>query len=241
MHVHFLQHVPFEKPGVLLDWFKKNHYSVSHTLFFENEECPHPNDFDALVIMGGPMSIHDEKKYPWLKAEKSLVRFSIEQKKMVIGICLGAQLIADALGGRVFKNTVEEIGWFPIELTKEGQCNPLFKDLPQRFPVLHWHGEAFDLPSGAVHVFQSMGCSNQAFVYDDHVLALQFHMEAKNENVQEMIQHLPKDISLKRFVQHPDEIIMDTPDYMSLAHAVLMEILDRFILQNKKSKIAKLT
>src|SRR5690606_32591469 len=114
---------------------------------------------------------------PWMKEEKKLIEKAILKGKRVIGICLGAQLIADVLGARVFPNKEKEIGWFPIELTEEGQKSPFFAGFNKTETVFHWHGDTFEIPKGAEHIASSKVCENQAFLFDHKVLGLQFHLE----------------------------------------------------------------
>ncbi len=139
MRVHFLQHVKFENPGLILDWAKKRKHKISITEFYKNGKLPESTDYDALFVMGGPMGVYDDGKYPWLAGEKRFIEKAIQSNKSVTGICLGAQLIADVLGARVYKNDHREIGWFDIET-----CGQAIEGIPGLFPlklkVFHWHG-----------------------------------------------------------------------------------------------------
>src|ERR1700758_1528507 len=114
MRVHWLQHADFEDPGTLLPWLAANGHVAHGSRLHAGEALPAMDDFDALIAMGGPMNIYDHARCPWLVAEKALIRAAIEHGKRVLGICLGAQLIADQLGGRVTRNQETEIGWFPV-------------------------------------------------------------------------------------------------------------------------------
>ncbi len=115
MRAHYLQHVPFEGLGSIKSWLKKSGYEISNTQFFNSKVLPSIDEIDLLVVMGGPMSVNDEAKYPWLVEEKKFIRNTIEAGKSVLGICLGAQLIASSMGVKVFSNSEKEIGWFPVE------------------------------------------------------------------------------------------------------------------------------
>jgi GMP synthase (glutamine-hydrolysing) len=150
------------------------------------DPLPSPSGLDFLTIMGGSMNVYEEAAYPWLIQEKRFIEAVIRSGKQVLGICLGAQLIATVLGARVVRNAYPEIGWFPVEKTKEAP--PLFDAWPATADAFHWHGDTFNLPAGATHVARSQACENQTFVYNDHVLALQFHPEATPESVEQMIQ-----------------------------------------------------
>lgn len=204
MRVHYLQHEPYENLGCIEDWINKNRGSLSATKFFEDTKLPGLSDFDFLIVMGGPMGIHDEDKYSWLKQEKDFIKSSITNNKIVLGICLGSQLVANALGAKVYKNKFKEIGWFPIRI-KSG--HKFFKDFPDEMEVFHWHGDTFDLPKGAVHISQSTVCKNQAFVFNDRVIGLQFHFEVTMDSIKEMVYYGGDELIPDKYVQSAKEII----------------------------------
>ena len=187
MKAHYLQHVPFEGIGSIEGWLSRHGVETSRTRLFQDE---HPTDVermgaaDLLVVMGGPMSVNDEAVFPWLSAEKRVIRDAILRGVRVLGICLGAQLIASALGARVYRNPVKEIGWFPVRAATGAQ--DLFR-FPPVSSVFHWHGETFDLPPGAVPLASSECCSNQAFQIDRRVVGLQFHLEVTRAQVRAMV------------------------------------------------------
>src|SRR3990172_6021504 len=139
MNIHYFQHVPFEGLGCIEGWAQALGHHLSATRFFENEPLPEIEAIDWLVVMGGPMGAGDEDKYSWLPLEKIFIEKAIGQAKVVIGVCLGAQLIADVLGAKVYPNEYKEIGWFPIQITDEGQISSLFGFLPSQFNVFHLH------------------------------------------------------------------------------------------------------
>ena len=227
--LHYLQHVPFETPGAILDWARNKGYEVTSTRLYLDEPFPSANEVDLLVIMGGPMSVHDESQYPWLPEEKAFVRevLSLDEGPKVLGICLGAQLLAEALGGEVYPNDYKEIGWFPIELTKAGKAHPLFEGWPESLVVFHWHGETFSIPEGAVHLARSEACENQAFLYEGRVLALQFHLEVTPEIVIELLDKSAQDLVPGPFVQEPENI-KGQPELFSFCHEYLFKLLDAF-------------
>ncbi len=189
LRIHYFQHVPFEGLGCIENWIDEQGHVLSSTKFYQNDSLPALDDIDWLIIMGGPMGVYDESKYDWLKAEKKFIDLAIKADKKVIGICLGSQLIAEALGSKVYPNHEKEIGWFPIRITADGQKNRLLSSLPESFEVFHWHGDTYDLPRGAKCLLESAGCKNQAFLYSDRVLALQFHFEVTAETIKEMVLH----------------------------------------------------
>lgn len=209
MRAHSFQHVPFEGLGSIECWLSENDYELTSTRFFEAMDLPDPAAIDLLVIMGGPMSVNDEGQFPWLAVEKRYVRAFIATGKPVLGICLGAQIIATAMGARVFPNPVKEIGWFPIHAISPGGHSAF------RFPpsetVFHWHGETFDLPSGAIRLAKSEGCENQAFQFGERVIGLQFHLETTPTAAKDIVANCRDELVPSRFVQTEREILSASP------------------------------
>lgn len=160
MNVHILQHVPFEGIGSMEPWLRARSANINSTRFFEPWTLPDVNGLDLIIAMGGPMSVNDEAGLPWLVAEKQFIRAAIQQGVPVLGICLGAQLIASALGARVYAGKQREIGWFDIEAVPQAGGSFTF---PKTATVFHWHGETFDLPARAIHLARSAACEHQTF------------------------------------------------------------------------------
>lgn len=186
MRVHVLQHVPFEGLGSIHTWVESRKASVTTTRFFEYESLPAQSDFDVLIALGGPMSVNDEAQFPWLIDEKHFIKESVESGKPVLGICLGAQLIAASLGARVYADLQKEIGWFPVYASM--QTSGTF-NFPEKTEVFHWHGETFDLPSGAIHLAYSDGCKHQAFQIGARTIGLQFHLETTPQAADSLIRN----------------------------------------------------
>ena len=207
MKLHILQHVFFENPGNILDWAEERNISVGFTRFFEGEKLPEPTEFDVLLILGGPMNLSDTEKHPWLVQEKAFLKKTLDSGKRMIGICLGAQLLAETLGANVFPNSQKEIGWFPIQKNNAPGHDILKLFEEETLPAFHWHGDTFDLPKGAVRLFSSQATNNQAFVWNNQVFALQFHWEVKPENVRLLLKNSAADLTDGPFVQHPDEML----------------------------------
>jgi GMP synthase-like glutamine amidotransferase len=224
MKVHYLQHVPFEGIGSIEAWLITRGAQASATRFYESAQLPHPDDFDWLIVMGGPMSVNDEQHYPWLIAEKRLIREAIARHKVVLGICLGAQLIANALGARVYPNPEPEIGWFPIERVATAKAHPCATLFPARCKVFHWHGETFDLPPGAVHLAQSTACTHQAFLLGQRVLGLQFHLETTPASVQALVDHCGAELPSGRYVQSAQEMLA-TAEHFARINRLMADIL----------------
>ena len=192
MRVHYLQHVPYERVGWIEDWAKTRGHEIAGAMMYTEPSgagaLPDLEGFDLLVIMGGPMNVYEHDEYPWLPDEKDFIRASISGGKMVLGICLGAQLLADVLGGEVTRAPFEEIGWYPVELTEAGRRLEVFAHFPDRFTTLQWHGDTFSIPPGTVHAAFSEAVSNQAFSFDDgRVVGLQFHLEETRETLGELV------------------------------------------------------
>ncbi len=185
MKIAVLQHAAFEGPGEIAAWAAQHGYAVNIHHLYKGDALPRQEDFDFLVVMGGEMNIYQYRDWPWLKPEREFIESALANAKRVIGICLGAQLIADALGARVFQNPQHELGWLPITWT--GEARAAFPGLPATGSVLHWHGDTFNLPEGATRLAASEGCPEQGFFIKDKCLALQFHMEVDPGLVEEYV------------------------------------------------------
>jgi GMP synthase-like glutamine amidotransferase len=225
MRIHYFQHVPFEGLGSIQRWAKSNFYPLTATCFHLNDGLPRFEDFDWLIVMGGPMSVNDEGKYAWLAGEKHFIESAIERNKVVLGICLGAQLIANVLGSRIYKNVEKEIGWHPVRKTEKAKQGRVLNMLPREFVAFHWHGETFDLPAGALHIASSEACPNQAFVFDTKVIGLQFHLESTPESVRALLDHCPEDIVAARYVQSPEQMLENKAGFSS-TNQIMRAILD---------------
>jgi GMP synthase-like glutamine amidotransferase len=223
--VHVLQHVPFEGLGSIAGWLDAQGARVTWTRFFHEAILPPLGEVDLLIAMGGPMSVNEEVVWPWLRAEKQFVRETITRGVAVLGVCLGAQLIASALGARVRPNPVKEIGWFPIEAIQAARgCAPL----PHTCNVFHWHGETFDLPHGAVRLARSAGCVNQAFQLGRNVVGVQFHLESTPATDRALVHHCAADLVPGPYVQSSQQLLA-TPAETYAADNVGMDALLAYI------------
>ncbi|TAN41005.1 MAG: type 1 glutamine amidotransferase [Nitrospirae bacterium] len=198
MKVHVLQHVPFEGLGSIASWLKDRKAETTFTRFYASPALPLLGGLDLVIAMGGPMSVNDETALPWLRPEKQFVRDAVAQGIPVLGVCLGAQLIAIALGSRVYRNPQKEIGWFPIEQT---HCPAEAFHFPEKCMVFHWHGETFDLPAGAVRLAKSAACENQAFQIGRYVIGLQFHLETTLESATSILVNCADELSPGPYIQ----------------------------------------
>ncbi|MBF0633361.1 MAG: type 1 glutamine amidotransferase [Nitrospinae bacterium] len=221
MKIHTLQHVPFEGPANFGEWFTGRGHTMSYTHLYERAvELPALESFDFLLIMGGSMSVNDEGEFPWLVDEKRFVEKAINAGKTVVGVCLGAQLIANVLGSRVYRNREKEIGWFPLRLTEEGMKSRSFKGFSAEFTAFHWHGETFDIPSGAVRLAESSACANQAFEYEGRVVGLQFHLETNESSAEKLIENCGEEIRPSTFIQSANEMMGNRERFEELSRSL---------------------
>ncbi|MFO7369844.1 MAG: type 1 glutamine amidotransferase [Bacteroidales bacterium] len=211
LRIHIFQHVSFEGPAAIKVWAEKNGHLLSYTRFYNNEKIPEPDEIDWLIVMGGPMGVYDQLQYPWLKTEIDFIHKAIVRSKVVIGICLGAQLIASALGARVYRGPLPEIGWFPIKIDRKAAALNGLDFLPPETVVFHWHQDTFEIPDQAVALASSEAFPNQAFIYGQYVLALQFHFEMNYPALENMINHGDNELVAGKWVQTAPEILDRMP------------------------------
>lgn len=203
MRARVLQHVSFEGPGSIASWLSQHGASTRCTRVYEAEALPALDEVDLLIVLGGPMSVNDEAQFPWLRQEKAFIARAIASGKAVLGICLGAQLIASALGARVYPGSEKEIGWWPI--AGEPAAPGAFA-FPATATVFHWHGETFDLPAGALRLASSAACQNQAFQVGARAIGLQFHLETTDESAGEIIGHCAHELNPGRYIQSEEAL-----------------------------------
>jgi GMP synthase-like glutamine amidotransferase len=231
MRIQCLQHVQFETPGAIEKWASDNGHVCSTVRLYAGHELPSVDAWDWLVILGGPMSVHDESEHPWLIEEKRYIREALDTGKTVIGICLGAQLIADVSGARVYPNEQKEIGWFPVQWTTIGQTLLPFESFPAAPVVFHWHGETFELPEGAALLASSEACRNQAFVLNGTVFGFQFHLEMMEDNVRAIVSNCGQEIIEAPYIQQADEML-GASETMAESNALLVRFLDGLVRMN---------
>lgn len=193
-----LQHVPFEGPAYLETWLAGRGVKI-RKIPAAGEALPDPGDCRSVIVMGGPMNIYQHRDHPWLPVEKAFIRECLRRGVPLLGVCLGAQLLADALGARVVQNAHREIGWFPVRLTAEIRNE--FPALPAELNVLHWHGDTFELPRGAVRLAGSEACAEQGFYLPGRCLALQFHVETTPESLRGLLENCADELVPGPFVQ----------------------------------------
>lgn len=226
MRIHWFQHVPFEDLGCIAPYLLAQGHSLSVTRSYAGEAPPALADVDALIVMGGPMNVDDVDAHPWLSAEKAAIAAAIAQGKAVLGICLGAQLIAAALGTAVTRNAEVEVGWFDVTRMPSADDAAVLADFPQRFSAFHWHGDTFAIPDGARHLMRSEACAHQAFSLGDTVIGLQFHLEVTAADARRMfgVEHPAPG----RYVQDPDAAMADI-DRFAASNRLMHRLLARWL------------
>lgn len=225
MHIHYLQHVAFEDLGSMQQWFRDQDFQISATHLYAGESPPELHDIDWLIIMGGPMGVNDENLYPWLADEKIFIEKAIASGKTILGICLGAQLIAHVLGAGIAKNSHREIGWFPLRVHEEAAQTTIGKILRTHPLAFHWHGDRFEIPAGATPLASSVACDNQAFIYQDRVVGLQFHLETTEHSANKLIEHCGNELDDSRYVQDIAEML-STKERFHTINQAMAEILE---------------
>ena len=224
MKIHWLQHADFEDLGCIAPWLAARGDTVTHTRLYAGETLPQVDSFDWLIVMGGPMNIYEYEAYPWLRAEKAFIKAAVEAKKKLLGICLGAQLIADVLGAPVTRNAQQEIGWFPVTLKPAARTSVLFQDFPETFNAFHWHGDTFALPPGAKPLMASEACANQAYELDGRIAGIQFHLEVTAANARVWFEH--EQPAPAAYVQTPQEILADISNFAG-NNRLMLKLLER--------------
>jgi GMP synthase-like glutamine amidotransferase len=228
MKIHYFQHVPYEGLGNIEDWIKAGKHALSRTRFYAADSLPNQEEVDSLIIMGGPMGAYEDKKYPWLTAEKQFIRQTIDAGKKVLGICLGAQLIATVLGAKVYPQVHKEIGWFKLKLTDEGMESKFFQGFPVEFPAFHWHADTFSFPRGAHRLAETAACRNQAFCYGDKVLGLQFHLDVLRENIEEWIDNGRAHLVKAPYIQTTEQMLAADSDFEKI-QKYMYKLLNHFL------------
>jgi|ERR1019366_1700025 GMP synthase-like glutamine amidotransferase len=232
MNIHCFQHVSFEGLGCIEKWITKNNHNLTITKWYENAILPDIKNIDFLIIMGGPMGVYDETEFPWLASEKEFIKKAIEAKKIILGVCLGAQLIADVLGSKVYPNKQKEIGWFPVNFKaplppKGGNLVSPPLGGKGALHVFHWHGDTFDIPKGATLHSSSIACKNQLFTFNENVMGIQFHLEATIESIKLFIENGRNElVPNKEFIQSEKQILQTTK-YIKKSNEMMIDILEK--------------
>jgi GMP synthase-like glutamine amidotransferase len=226
MRIVCVRHVPFEGPGSISEWAASRGHSMVE-VSAPDADYPEPGSFDMLVVLGGPMGAHDVEAYPWLVAEGAFISGAIDAGALVLGVCLGAQLLAHALGGSVHPGTEPEIGWFPVRLTDAGRASRVFAGWPETFTAGHWHGDTFDLAPPLVAAVSSEVTPNQAFeACGGRVVGLQFHLEWTPGTLGELLENCGDELAAGGSWVRPASRMLAEAEYEG-PRALLFDLLDR--------------
>jgi|SaaInlV_100m_DNA_5_1039725.scaffolds.fasta_scaffold20277_1 GMP synthase-like glutamine amidotransferase len=229
-NIQIFQHVAFEGPAAIEPFIITKGHRVRVTKVYDNDLAAiHPNT-DALVVMGGPMSTSDEARHDWLTEEKRAISEAIQKDMPILGICLGAQLLAEALGASVEPMGYREIGWHRVETNSEFREHALGKSFPTEFTPLHWHGDRFTIPDLALPIGSSEACANQGFVFGENQIGLQFHLEFDQCSVKRLAENAADELDGTRFV-HTEQEMLKEHRFFSAAEQLLTNFLDDFIKQ----------
>ena len=234
MRIQYVLHADFEGPGIIEKWAKHNQYKEMTCRPFTGERIPSPKDFDLLILMGGPQSPLSIEEAPYLADEIVLIKETLKFGIPILGFCLGAQLIGEALGASTERSPHKEVGVFPIQLTAEGERDALLSGLPKTFPVIHWHNDMPGVPAGAEILAASNGCPRQIIRYFSHVYGFQCHPEITKENIKGIIKECPNDLVPGAFVQTAAEI--SNHDFAAI-NQMMLHILDNLtgiLSQNRR-------
>ena len=207
MKILFVTHASFEQPGSIESWAKKHNHETQEVKPYNGEKLPAIDEYDMLVVMGGPQSPIEIDKSPYLKDEIDLIKQALKQKKRMVGVCLGAQLIAEALGAKTERSPNKEIGMYPVELLGDAAIDPVFSDFPAKFDVMHWHSDMPGIVDGINLLAKSEGCPRQIFRFGDRVYGFQCHFELTKELVEGMVKHCGSDMMAGKYVMTPDQLI----------------------------------
>jgi len=227
MRIHWFQHVPFEGLGAIAQWVAEEKHALTCTRFHAGETPPEPDAYDLLIVMGGPMNVDEHEQHPWLPGEKAAIAAAIDAGKQVLGICLGAQLIARALGAEVKPNGESELGWGSVHRTKAAGEHKLLKVFPKCFEAFHWHGDRFELPEGAVLLGHTEGCAHQGFAVGDRVVGLQFHLELRAGDIAELasqgyLAHAPG-----TYIDEPEAIVKQSRQAAPISRKLMTRLLEK--------------
>ena len=208
MTVQIIKHIDIEGPGTIGGFLDDDGISYNVIDVFNEEPLPNSlSNTSAVIVLGGPMNVYEEDKYPFLKKEDEFLKEVIEEGLPTLGFCLGAQLIAKATGALVKQNPQKEIGWFSVSVTGEGSDDPLFQGFQAEFDVFQWHGDTFDIPEDAVRLAESELCPNQAFRVGRNIYGLQFHVEVTGEMIYQWLDAYKDEVNSLIGIVDPDQII----------------------------------
>jgi GMP synthase (glutamine-hydrolysing) len=227
-----LQHVAHELLGTLNPLLKKSGFRIRYVNFARHPDAqPQLEGYDGLVILGGPMSVNDAGRLPHLTVEMRLIEEALKRNLPVLGICLGAQLIAKTLGAAVYPNEVKEIGWYDVSPTEHARSDPLLAMLSSTEKIFQWHGETFDIPCGTRHLAFSSLCANQAFSYGHNVYGFQFHLEVDAPMIHRWLRvsENRREIAALGSDRSPERIDRETAEHIDRLQELSARVFGEFI------------
>ncbi len=227
MSYYYIQHADYVAPGSLLEWANLRGIDLQAIeLYTDHYQLPEAEAVEGLIVLGGPMNIYEEETYPFLKDAKRLIKATIDAEVKTLGICLGGQLISDVLGAKVRKNKTKEIGWHAVQLKPVR----VFEGFEPSTLFFHWHGDIFELPQGAELLASSPLTPHQAYLWKDHVLALQFHPEMTLEIIQNYINldRQEEELGSGPYAQRAEEILAHSQTQVAPNKERFWQMLDRF-------------
>jgi len=229
MRVHFILHADFEQPGYYQTWARALGFQINTTQVYKGERLPTVDDFDILMLMGGPQSPRELDVYPYLVDELNLIKTASKADKLIFGICLGAQLIGESYGAVTEQSPQKEIGVFPVTLTDQGAKDPALSHFPTNFQSGHWHNDMPGLPTHAKVLARSQGCPRQIIKFTTNVYGLQCHLEFNQECIAALIENCPEDLEPNAFVQSKNKMLQQNYDEIN---GYLKLFLDNIVLNN---------
>jgi GMP synthase-like glutamine amidotransferase len=227
MKVHCIRHEAFEDIGCIREWIQARNYQISYTHVYLGEVFPENLDFDFLIIMGGSASVYESDKFPWLTKEINFILAAIAGNKKILGICLGAQLIAKSLGALVFPGNCKEIGWFPVKFNADIQ--QVIDFLGKDINTFHWHGDTFALPEGAISLGYSEFTPQQGFIRGKNILALQFHPEITVEGIEMLIKNAGYELSSEGESTQSVEKIIQGSNFINVNNQLMFSLLNYLV------------
>lgn len=229
MKLLVLQHDEYDDAGSIIEWAMKHEHALTTVVLTKNESLPASLDFDILVIMGGTMNVYEEDKFPWLAGEKVFIKKAVDAGKIVIGFCLGGQLLAAALGGKVTRNKETEIGWFPVRFNKTAQEHPVLSVFNESAVIFQWHSDTFSvLPENAKLIASNDACARHGFIYNDNVFAFQFHLETTYQMIYFLAREHDKNSDKGLYIQNAQKI-KKHHEYIAANNKLMFAFLDRIV------------
>lgn len=231
MNILCIQHVPFEGPAALAEWSAARGHILQSVLAPTSfaEDAEPPSDFDAVFVMGGPLSANDAFGLPWMAEEMEFLRKQIDKGIRILGVCLGAQILTVVLGGAVTANGAKEIGWYPVTAVTDHPLLPIAAGAT--VSVFHWHGETFSIPDDATHLLRSELCRHQAYIWNDQVLALQCHPEMTTEGIAALTAQSHDELQVCGIPVDGSTLHADAASFQS-SRELLFYMLDRFFVSS---------